>query len=54
MTKSTEAHVRGLQALEVPTESYGSFLVPVLMTKIPEDIRLLVGREMNTMKMTQP
>lgn len=41
-----EAHVRGLQALEVPTESYGSFLVPVLMTKIPEDIRLLVGREM--------
>lgn len=41
-----EAHVRGLQALKVPTESYGSFLVPVLMTKIPEDIRLLVGREM--------
>lgn len=41
-----EAHVRGLQVLDVPTESYGSFLVPVLMTKIPEDIRLLVGREM--------
>ena len=41
-----EAHIRGLQALEVPTESYGSFLVPVLMTKIPEDICLLVGREM--------
>ncbi|KAL9979034.1 hypothetical protein ACROYT_G016626 [Oculina patagonica] len=41
-----EAHVRGLQALKVPTESYGRFLVPVLMTKIPEDIRLLVGREM--------
>ena len=41
-----EAHVRGLQALEVPTESYGSFLVPLLMTKIPEDIRLLVGPEM--------
>ena len=41
-----EAHVRGLQTLEVPTESYGSFLVPVLMMKITEDIRLLVGREM--------
>ena len=38
-------HVRGLQALDVPTETYGSLLVPVLMTKIPEDIRLLVGRE---------
>lgn len=35
-----EAHVRGLLALEVPTESYGSFLVPVLMTNNPEDIRL--------------
>lgn len=41
-----EAHVRGLLALEVPTESYGSFLVPVLMSNNPEDIRLLVGREM--------
>lgn len=40
-----EAHVRGLQALDMPTETYGSLLVPVLMTKIPEDIRLLVGRE---------
>ena len=42
-----EAHVRGLQALEVTTESYGSFLVPAPgNTKIPEDICLLVGREM--------
>lgn len=40
-----EAQVRGLQALEKPTESYGSFLVPVLMTKIPEVICLLVGCE---------
>ena len=40
-----EAHVRGLQVLDVPTETYGSLLVPVLMTKLPEDIRLLVGRE---------
>lgn len=36
-----EAHVGGLQALDVPTETYGSLLVPVLMAKIPEDIRLL-------------
>lgn len=40
-----EAHIRDLQALEVPTESYGSFLIPVLMTKIPIDIHLLVGRD---------
>lgn len=41
-----EAPVGGLHALKVPMESYGSFLVPVFMTKIPEDIRPLVGREM--------
>lgn len=29
-----EARVRGLQALDAPTETYGSLLVPVLMTKI--------------------
>ena len=41
-----EAHVSGLQALDyLPSETYGSLSVPVRMTKIPEDIRLLVGRE---------
>ena len=39
-----EARVIGLQALDVRTETYGSE-VPVFMTKIPEDTRLLVGRE---------
>ncbi|CAB4040850.1 PREDICTED: uncharacterized protein LOC107340613, partial [Paramuricea clavata] len=45
MYDKVETHVRGLQALEVPTESYGSLLVPILMTKIPEDIRILLGRQ---------
>eukprot|EP00794_Sanderia_malayensis_P005751 gene5751-biopygen4665 len=40
-----EVHVRGLQSLDVPTPSYGSLLVPVLLSKIPEDVRLLIGRE---------
>ena len=40
-----EAHVSGLQALDFPSETNGSLSVPVRMTKIPEDIRLLVGRE---------
>ena len=40
-----EAHVSGLQALDFPSETIGSLSVPVRMTKIPEDIRLLVGRE---------
>jgi hypothetical protein len=45
MYDKVETHVRGLQALEVPTESYGSLLVPILMAKIPEDIRILLGRQ---------
>ena len=42
---TVEIHVRGLQALNVPTSAYGSLLVPVLLSKIPEDVRLLIGRE---------
>jgi hypothetical protein len=45
MYDKVETHVRGPQTLEVPTESYGSLLVPILMTKIPEDIRILLGRQ---------
>ena len=29
----------------MPTSSYGSLLVPVLLSKIPEHVRLLIGRE---------
>lgn len=45
MYDKIETHVRGLQALQVPTESYGSLLIPVLMNKIPDDIRILVARQ---------
>ena len=45
MYDKIETHVRGLQALDVPTESYGSLLIPVLMSKIPEDIRILLARQ---------
>ena len=41
-----EVHVRGLQSLNVLTSAYGSLLIPVLLGKIPEDIRLLIGRQM--------
>jgi hypothetical protein len=43
MYDKVETHVRSLQALEVPTESYGILLES--MTKIPEDIRKLLGRQ---------
>jgi len=34
-----------LQALDVSTEAYGSLLVPVLLSKLPADLRLILGRE---------
>ena len=40
-----EVHVRGLKSLKVPTSSYGSLLVPVLLMKIPHDVRLLIGSQ---------
>ena len=40
-----ESQVRGLQALGVPAELFGSLLSSVLMNKLPQDLRLIVSRE---------
>ena len=40
-----EEHVSGLKALGVSSESYGSLPPSVLMNKIPQDLRLIVSRE---------
>ena len=37
-------NVRGLEALGVGAEQYGSFLIPVIMAKLPVEIRLQVAR----------
>ena len=37
-------NVRGLQALGVETEQYGSLLIPVIMAKLPHNIRLQIAR----------
>ena len=37
-----ETNVRGLETLGVMTESYESLLIPILLKKIPEDIRRLI------------
>ena len=38
-------HIRGLEALGVTAEQYGSLLIPVIMTKFPSDIRLRIARD---------
>ena len=44
----TEIHVRGLQALGVEAEQYGSLLVPVLCNKVPQELRLIISRKFDT------
>lgn len=38
-------HVRGLTSLGVNSEQYGSLLIPVIMTKISNDMRLRIARQ---------
>ena len=43
---SVEAHIRGLRALGVPTETYGGLLTLVLVNKLPPEVKLIVSREL--------
>ena len=38
-------HIRGLSSLGIETTHYGSVLVPVLMSKLPDGVRLRTARE---------
>ena len=40
-----EVHVRGLKALRVPSESYGRLLSSVFMNKVPQEVSLIISRE---------
>lgn len=42
-----EANIRGLRALGIPAESYGSLFTSVLVNKLPQEICLIVSREMS-------
>ena len=40
-----ETHLRSLQNLGVSSESYGSLCIPVILSRIPEQLRLLMSRK---------
>ena len=44
---TVESQVRGLKSLGVSAESYGSLLVSVLLNKLPQELRLIVSRQVN-------
>ena len=37
--------MRGLQAQGVDSSQYGTMLIPIMMAKIPEDLRLILSRQ---------
>ena len=37
--------IRGLESLGIKTESYGQLLIPIIMSKLPLDMRLQVSRQ---------
>ena len=41
---SCESYIRGLEALDTKTDSYGNLLIPILLKKLPEEIRRLIFR----------
>jgi len=38
-------HIRGLEALEVNADQYGSLLIPIILSKLPSEVRLRISRE---------
>lgn len=43
-----EVNVRGLQSLGIKSDQYGCLLVPVIMSKVPDDIRLIILRQFSS------
>ena len=45
MYDQLETTVRNLRTLDVSTETYGSFLVPLLTQKLPSDLTIIMSRQ---------
>ena len=43
----TESAARSLQGIGISTDTYGTFLTPVIMAKIPQELRLILSRGMS-------
>jgi hypothetical protein len=40
-----ESYVRGLESLEKYPDSYGSILIPIILGKLPQELRLNITRD---------
>ena len=46
---SMESYIRGLEAVGVSTDSYGSFLLPILLKKLPQEVTRMMMRQVGDM-----
>ena len=49
---SAETNIRSLHALSIEPDAYGSLLSPILLAKLPPDLRLIVNREVANLGLT--
>ena len=47
MCDQTEGIVRSLDSMSIGAEMYGTILTPVVLTKIPEDFRVMLNRKLD-------
>ena len=40
-----ETHIRSPANLEIPSESYGTILIPMILAKLPQEMQLLISRK---------
>ena len=40
-----ESNVHSLEAMDITLEQYGSFLVPVIMSKLPNELQIIISRK---------
>ena len=40
-----ESCVRGLQTMGIKSDSYGNLLIPIMFSKLPEELRLFISRK---------
>ena len=46
-----EGHVRALNTAGVTAEHYGALLIPIIVEKLPEEIKLEISRKLGTQKL---
>ena len=45
LSSSLSVHVSGLQSMGISSDQYGSLLIPIIMAKLPNDVRFAIARK---------